>query len=98
MLYSLNQLISKWRWAHDSWFTNDKGFHCFGTSYLFLALLKFLPLSHVLFSVFFLGLLWEIKDAIFPYERFGFLGGDGFSYKDLTADIIGIFFGCLLMF
>lgn len=98
MPYSLKQFTSKWRWAHDSWLTDDKGFHCFGSAYLFLALIKFLPLFHALIITTILGLLWEIKDAIFPYERYGFLGGDGFSYKDLTANIIGILFGYLLIF
>lgn len=98
MLYSLKQLIFKWRWSQDSWLTNDKGFHCFGTSYLLFAFFRFFPLTPSLLIVLFLGLLWEIKDAIFPYESFGFLGGDGFSYKDLTADIIGILLGCLLIF
>lgn len=33
---------------------------------------------------------WEVKDAFVPYEKYGKLGGDGFSTKDLLADIAGI--------
>jgi len=33
---------------------------------------------------------WEIKDALVPYEKYGWIGGEGFSVKDLLADCIGI--------
>jgi len=37
-----------------------------------------------------LGFLWECKDAVMPYEKYGAIGGEGFSYKDLIADIAGV--------
>ena len=98
MHFLSRQFILKWRCAHDSWSSNDKGFHCFGSAYLFIALHKFLFFPYAFLITFFSGLLWEIKDATLPYEDFGFIGGDGFSYKDLTADIIGILLGYLLIF
>ena len=36
------------------------------------------------------GILWELKDAVMPWERYGFWGGDGFSWRDLVADAAGI--------
>ncbi len=36
------------------------------------------------------GILWEMKDAVVPWEKYGWIGGDGFSVKDLIADIAGI--------
>ncbi|MDI6883518.1 MAG: hypothetical protein QMC93_03660 [Patescibacteria group bacterium] len=37
-----------------------------------------------------LGTLNEIKDALFPYEKYGKYGGEGWSHKDMLANIIGI--------
>ena len=50
-------------------------------------------------TTFTLGFLWEIKDAFYPYEVYGILGGDGFSYKDLAADYIGaMLYLCLYLY
>jgi len=37
-----------------------------------------------------ISVLWEIKDAIIPYEVYGFWGGDGFSWRDLVAGWVGL--------
>lgn len=39
------------------------------------------------------GFLWEIKDGLMPYEKYGEFGGEGFSSKDLIADAVGVFIG-----
>lgn len=39
--------------------------------------------------IFGLGILWEVKDALVPWEEHGFWGGDGFSFLDLLADAVG---------
>jgi hypothetical protein len=36
------------------------------------------------------GILWEIKDDLLDYRQYGAFGGNGFSWKDLAADGIGI--------
>ena len=36
------------------------------------------------------SVVWEIKDALVPWEKYGCIGGEGFSNKDLLADCIGI--------
>lgn len=38
------------------------------------------------------GAFWfgnEVKDAVLPYEKVGWVGGDGFSYKDLLWSLAG---------
>jgi uncharacterized protein YfiM (DUF2279 family) len=50
----------------------------------------------LILSLFAIGLLWEIKDAIVPYEKHGWWGGEGFSWKDLVANVIGIGLGLAL--
>lgn len=37
-----------------------------------------------------LGILWEIKDGFVPYEKYGKIGGEGFSKKDVIRDLTGI--------
>ena len=52
--------------------------------------------------LFLLGILWEIKDAFYKWEtakiiRIGMwdinLGGDGFSWRDIIANSVGIILG-----
>lgn len=37
-----------------------------------------------------LGVAWELKDAFLPYEKYGWIGGEGFSFYDLGADALGV--------
>ena len=37
-----------------------------------------------------LGVAWEVKDALIPYEKAGYLGGEGFGTGDLIADLTGV--------
>ena len=85
------------RLANDQWDSRqgfiipyDKLEHALGSLILACFLSLFLsPLLSALTTLT-LGVLWEIKDALFPYEVYGILGGDGFSFKDLAADYLGI--------
>jgi hypothetical protein len=82
----------QWRWANDSMeMTFDKEAHLagsFGLYYMF----KYKGFSdkEALLYTFGLGLLKEVIDANLPYEKYGRLGGDGFSKYDLTYNTIGI--------
>lgn len=40
-----------------------------------------------------IGFLWEVKDSLFDDPRYGSWTGDGFSWLDLVADIIGVYVG-----
>ena len=83
---------TEWRWANDtSEFTMDKEAHLvgsFGLYYLFRHK-EFNETQSILYSVS-LGILKETSDALLPYEKFGRIGGDGFSKYDLYYNIAGI--------
>ena len=83
---------TEWRWANDtSEFTMDKEAHLvgsFGLYYLFRHK-EFNETQSILYSVS-LGLLKETSDALLPYEKYGRMGGDGFSKYDLYYNIAGI--------
>ena len=83
---------TEWRWANDtSEFTMDKEAHLvgsFGLYYLFRHK-EFNETQSILYSIS-LGLLKETSDALLPYEKYGRMGGDGFSKYDLYYNIAGI--------
>ncbi|HPI67298.1 MAG TPA: hypothetical protein PKZ16_02025 [bacterium] len=99
----INNLASaQWRtlpWNHDKFNSKwgsgiisqyDKLEHltCYTTATIILDDWK-LPLA--------LGVAWEVKDALIPYEKYGrFWGGGGFSYKDMAANIAGIGVGLFI--
>jgi len=85
----------RWRWAHDRVDSTceeyDKLIHlrsAFGGTLALLAL-GVPPLWAGLLALT-AGVLWEVKDALTPYEEHGYAGGDGFSWWDLLADAAGI--------
>ena len=45
---------------------------------------------YLLIIVLLAGLAWEIKDGLMDYHVYGWFGGDGFSWRDLVADAVGI--------
>ena len=83
---------TEWRWADDtSEFTMDKEAHFVGSAgaYFFFRHKDYTEKESILYS-FYLGLGKECIDALFPYEKYGRWGGDGFSKYDLAYDIAGI--------
>lgn len=86
-----------WRWARDSFFKpsgglrQDKIEHFAASACLYSILRVYeaeeRPSATAVFSA---GVLWEAKDAVIPWERFGFWGGDGFSWRDLVSDGLGV--------
>ena len=82
----------EWRWADDSMeMTFDKEAHLagsFGLYYMF-KYKGFSDWESVLYTVT-LGLTKETFDALIPWEKYGKIGGDGFSKYDLYYDIAGI--------
>ena len=78
------------RVARDYWIASDKLFHLCESGFLF-TLLSF-PLGYwkgFLYNLI-IQILWEVKDALVPWEKYKQWGGDGFSYKDLTVDMVGV--------
>ena len=81
-------------YAADSWLTSDKFAHMLGTFVLSVKLRGVDILSGgnkyiAALEAVILGAVWEYKDYRYSWEVHGILGGDGFSYRDLVADIIG---------
>ncbi len=83
---------TEWRWADDTAeFTMDKEAHFVGSAgaYFFFRHKGYTEKESILYS-FYLGLGKECIDAIFPWEKYGRWGGDGFSKYDLAYDVAGI--------
>jgi len=96
-----NAKLGNWRWAHDPWTKRTEYF--FGESHY--SLTDHGIGSYMLFQYFknnrkmsnkkaFLwlvgcGTAWEIKDGFLPFEKYGKVAGDGFSWKDITKDMMG---------
>ena len=90
--FTFSQEFGKWRWADDTIeLTHDKEAHFVGSAgaYFFFRHKEYTEIESIKYS-FYLGLLKECIDAIFPYEKYGAWGGDGFSKYDLYYDIAGI--------
>lgn len=97
----------KWkiRFAKDKWnsksgtiikYDKIEHFLCCFVLYFGFVLLK-VDFLYSLYFVFLIGIIWEVKDAFLPWEKFGWYGGDGFSMKDLIADMSGVFLGTILV-
>ena len=82
----------QWRWANDSMeMTFDKEAHLassFGLYYMF-KYKGFSDKESIVYTAA-LGLTKETIDALFPWEKYGRIGGDGFSKNDLTYNLLGI--------
>ena len=80
--------------AKDHWFANDKGAH-FGLWFALTCCLLKIGLSPFWAAHFAVhwGIAWEISDG---WNLFLWNDPDGFSWKDLVADIVGIV-GALLI-
>lgn len=79
--------------AKDKWTTDDKGFHAFGSAFLYSVFAKKMPKGYAALTTIVLGAAWEVKDAYVRSDVVPVLGGDGFSYKDLTFDVGGVGLG-----
>ena len=85
------------KWSRDRWLSRngtilpyDKAEHLVVSAILAYFAIQFMPLLAGCLLVLFIGSLWELKDGYMPYEIYGWYGGEGFSWKDLIADFVGI--------
>lgn len=92
------------RIAKDKWASTDGAFlkydkieHLFGSLLLFwfLAFL-YLSTAESAIGALLAGICWEFKDGHLPYEKWGWIGGEGFSIKDVVANSAGIALGILI--
>ena len=85
------------KWSSDKWFSRqgtvvpfDKIEHAVGSAALAVLLMIFFPVAWACLIAFVLGILWEIKDGFLHWEKYSWWGGEGFSWKDLSADFVGV--------
>ena len=93
------------KWNDDRWLSTqgavlhyDKIEHALTSAVLALIATFLMPLLAGCLLVLFIGALWEIKDGYMHCEVYGWWGGEGFSWKDLIADSIGIIIVFILKF
>ena len=87
------QTLGEWRWSHQEFMdAPKKNVQHFGTGLISMTLdyttnLKWWQSDLIAISC---GVAWEIKDGFCPYEKFGYWGGEGFSFMDVKIDIAGV--------
>ena len=83
---------AEWRWANDTLEpTDDKQVHAVGSFGLYYMLVnKNIESKKAVIIVYNLGLAKECMDALLPWERYGKMGGDGFSTNDMLYNMLGI--------
>jgi hypothetical protein len=88
-----------WRWAKDEWWRGDKLWHILGglVSPLLLWTVFQMHRCWCVFASFTFWWLWEVKDAYVRSEDWGWLGGDGFSWKDGIASTVGVWVAWMIL-
>ena len=92
VLLMVSMAHTEWRWADDNLdFTPDKETHLF-TSFGFYYMFRHKGYSELdsFKYTFYCGLAKEVIDALVPHEKYGRIGGDGFSKNDLVYNLLGI--------
>jgi len=87
---SYGQDYFKWRVSHERWVGKDKILHVTGSYLICAGLHSRCKLHNAMLLTSLIGLTWEIKDALVPYEKVGDIGGRGFSYTDYMIGNAGI--------
>ena len=82
----------KWRWSHQPimQMPDASGLHFVGSAYLAGTFDNSLKWWQSDIQTLSYGVIWEIKDGLIPYERAGFIGGEGFSWNDILMDASGV--------
>ena len=90
--YPNKSKIGEWRWNYEQlrW-THDKEAHLVASAFIYTTL-RYKGYSEwdSFKYTMALGILKETTDALLPYEEVGPIGGDGFSFADIGANLIGI--------
>ncbi|MFH1320440.1 MAG: hypothetical protein ABII90_07295 [Bacteroidota bacterium] len=89
---SYGQEYFKWRWSESPITQNPdaSGLHFVGSYTLAGSFDNSMPWWGSDLATLGLGTVWEIKDALIPWELIGFIGGEGFSWGDFYCDTGGI--------
>ena len=90
--------------SHDTWNSTSGAFIKYDKIEHFIGgIITYLIFRHVFklnvqdssYWSFVFWSMWEHKDALLSYKKYGFWGGDGFSYRDLIASTGGIMIGVI---
>lgn len=88
------QEFGQWRWSHAKFDVTPEAntTHCLGSAFLadFMETKVGMEWWKADLTVITLGALWEVKDALVPYEKIPVFGSAGFSMMDLKLDIAGV--------
>jgi len=93
ILVAIAGCFDSFKFSNDTLeFTGDKLQHAIGSIALFVLLVSIMHIGTLIAYqlVFILGTLWEIKDGFMDYKKYGWIGGDGFSYNDIAYDMLGV--------
>ena len=96
VLLMVSMVHTEWRWADDTMeFTMDKQAHFTGSFGLYFMFRHkdFSELDSFKYSLY-CGIAKEVIDAYVPHEKYGKVGGDGFSKYDLGYNLLGIGIAC----
>ena len=92
-LFSQHISLKKWQWSDKPFWESPAANmgHFVGSSVIAYNLekqgMKWWEADLLTLSM---GLSWEIKDGLVKDDYYGGIGGEGFSHKDLIADIAGV--------
>ena len=92
VLLMISMVHTEWRWVDDTpEFTMDKQAHFVGSFglYFMFRQKEFSELDSFKYSLY-CGIAKEVIDAYVPHEKYGRIGGDGFSKYDLGYNLLGI--------
>lgn len=82
-----------WRWARDNYYPHDDKLAHAGLYFAGATVLNLINDGEnegtTLLSLSMMATLWEVKDALWPWETYGPAGGDGFSTWDLIYSVGG---------
>jgi len=93
LLFIPMSLFAKFRISDQKILDNPdaSALHLVGSAYLANSLgsigLKWYQADLLTFG---LGISYEVKDGFVPYEKYGVLGGEGFSKNDVLCDLTGV--------
>ena len=96
ILITMTSLFSQdyleWRWSDQpiNQMPDASALHAVGSGYMGHLFSYTMPWYDADLLSLSIGVLWEIKDGLLPWERIGVLGGEGFSTNDLIMDATGI--------
>jgi len=80
---------AQWNTENGAFLKYDKIEHFTGCAGLYTGLRLFQSQETALYTTIGLQFLWEVKDELMPYQKYGWWGGEGFCNYDMAAGTFG---------